>query len=182
VRRVEVHWRRWFIEWIAIFLWCGLLPVVVSTTYYAFKKSPDFDSALKSRSLPASDPLWVVRVGGKSQWKSGIAHNAASFGVNAEDTNSEQRADRLWKGALSASYQATYIARYRGTPTPTVVSVFRDVTPDGKNSYEVQDHRSGPIGSYMLYVALGSAGVLAFLKIVGVVAKRNKVTAESRNH
>jgi hypothetical protein len=181
VRRVGVRWRRWLIEWIVIFLWCGLLPVVVSTTYYAFKKTPDFDSALKSRPLSTSDLLWAVRVGGTSHYKSGLGFHATWFGVNPKGGDSEQRADRLWNGELLGSYQATYIARIRGTRLPRVVCVYRDVTKDGTNSYEVQDRGSGPIGSYMLYIASGSAGVLLFLKIVNVVAKRNKVTAERRN-
>lgn len=175
--RVEVRWRRWLIGWIITMLWCGLLPVVVSTTYYALKKTPDFDSALNSHSRAdkssASNLLWAVRVGSTSEYKSGIAVHATRFGINAEDRNSEQRAHRLWNGELIATYEATYIARFRGTPLPTVVCVFRDVAPDGTNLYEVQSHGSGPIGIYMLYIAIFSAGALVFLKIVAVVRERN---------
>lgn len=185
MRRVEVRWRRWFLEWLAVMLWFGLLPVVVSAIYYAVKIAPDLDYALESHSpsdVSSTRSLaWAVRVGGTSEYKSGPVLHATKFGVNAEGRDSEQRGHRVWNGELFGTYQATYIARYRGAPIPTVVCVFRDVTPDGKNSYEVQDRGSGPIGNYMLYIALGSAAVLVFFRIVNTVAKRNQVTAE-HNH
>jgi hypothetical protein len=178
-----MHWRRWFLEWLVMLVWLGLLPVVASAIYYAAKKSPDFDSTLKSRSLsaisPTSDLTWAVRIGGRS-YKFGIVSHATNFGVNPEDRNSEQLAHRVGAGELSATYQATYIARFRGATLPTIVCVFRDVTPDGKNLYEVQAHGSRPIGIYMLYIALASAGILSFFKIAGQVAKRKTVTAEPR--
>jgi hypothetical protein len=180
-----MYWRRWFVEWLVLLLWLGLLPIVASAIYYAVKIAPDFDSALESRSPSAvsstSDLVWAVRVGGASEYKSGLVLHATRFGVNAEDKNSAQRAHRVWDGELFGTYQATYIARYRGTPLPTVVCVFRDVTPDGKNSYEVQAHGSRPIGIYTLYIVLLSAGSLVFLKVAKVVAKRNKATAERRD-
>jgi len=181
VRRVEVRWRRWFVEWLAVLLWLGLLPVIVSATYYAVKKAPDFDSVLKSRphqnTSSAGDILWAVRVGGTSRYKSGMVLHTTNFGVNAEDRKFGQRADQVWNGELLGTYQATYIARLRSALFPTVVCVFRDVEPDGKNSYEVQPHGSGPIRTYILYVGLGSAVVLTILKAANVLAKKNTVTA-----
>jgi hypothetical protein len=54
----------------------GLLPVLVSTTYYAVKKTSDFDLTIKSRSLAynsgTSDLLWAIRVGGTSRYESGV--------------------------------------------------------------------------------------------------------------
>ena len=175
--QVEVHWRRWFLEWLVLLLWLGLLPIVASAIYYAVKIAPDFDSALKSRPFPTSDLLWAVRVGGTSHYKSAIGFKATWFGVNPGGRTSDQRADRLWNGELLGSYQATYIARFRGARLPRVVCVYRDVTKDGTNSYEVQDRGSGPIGGYMLFIALGSAGILLFFKTAKVAAKRNTVTA-----
>ena len=142
------------------------------------KNTSDFDSALESRSLAEiasmGDLLWAIRVGGTSQYESGIGVHATNVGVNAEDGNSGQRSHRVWIGELIGTYQATYIAHFRGTPLPTVICVFRDVTPDGRNSYEVQARGRGPIGTCMLYIALGSAGARVFLKSANVVAKRTK--------
>jgi hypothetical protein len=67
----------------------------------------------------------------------------------------------------------TYIACVRGMLLPTIVCVFRDVARDGPSSYEIQDRGSGPIRIYMLYIALGSAAALAFLKITKGVAGRS---------
>ena len=179
MRLDEVRWRRWLIAWIATAFWFGLLPVLVSTGYYTLKKDPDFDSALKTRSLAeipsTSGLLWAVRVGGASRYKSGAVFHATNFGINAEDRNSEQRATRVSNGELSGTYQATYIVRTRGQLVPNVVCVFRDVTPDGMKSYEVQARGSGPIGVYFVYIALASAGAQVFLKVAQVVTKRNIV-------
>jgi hypothetical protein len=179
VGRVEAHWRRWFLEWLVVFLWIGLLPVIVSAAYFALKKDAGFDSALKSRSISnipsATDLLWAVRVGGTTQHRSGIAIYSTQFGVNTEDGNSEQRGHRVSNGELKGTYQATYIARFRSPSTPTIVCVFLDVAPDGTNSYEVQTHGGRPIRNYILYSALFSAGFLAFFKIASVVAKRRTV-------
>jgi hypothetical protein len=177
MRLFEVRWHRWLIGWLATALWFGLLPVLVSTTYYAVKKTSDFDFTLKSRSLAynsrTSDLIWAIRVGGASRYKSDAFFHATNFGINAEDRNSEQRANRVSNGELSGTYQATYIARVRGMLLPTIVCVFRDVARDGTSSFEIQDRGSGPIRTYTLYIALGSAAVLALLKITKRVAGRS---------
>jgi len=173
----DVPWRRWLTGWIGTMLFFGLLPVLVSATYYAVKKTPDLDSALRSRFLAdgssTTDLLWAVRTGGASRYKSGASFHATNFGINPADTTSEQRTNRISKGELSSISQATYIVRLRGMLLPTVVCVFRNVAPDGTNSYEVQLRGSEPIRVYMLYITLGSAAALVFLKITKGVASRS---------
>jgi hypothetical protein len=177
MRLFEERWQRWLIDWLATALWFGLLPVLVSTTYYAVKKTSDFGFTLKSRSLAynsrTSDLLWAIRVGGASRYTSGGFFHATNFGINAEDRNSEQRAHRVSNGELSGTYQATDIARVQGMLLPTIVCVFRDVAPDGTSLYEIQDRGSGPIRTYTLYIALVSAAILALLKITKGVGGRS---------
>ncbi len=149
-------------------LWLGVLPLVVSVTYYAVKKAPDLDSALTGGSsfnaLSKKDVLWTIRVGGTSSYRSGVGFYSTSFGVNAEDKDSQLRASKLANRDLSRTYKGTYVVRVRAAVAPRVVCVFRDVAPDGTDAYEIQDLGSRPIGFYVLYIALGSLGILVLLK------------------
>jgi hypothetical protein len=142
--------------WIAIAFWTGLLPAGASIAYYSVKRSADVESVLKE-SRP-SDVLWVARTGSASWRKSGAAVLGSSFGINAEDSSSLQRSNKLASGNLSETSQSTYLVLLRGAALPRVLCVFRDATPNGVH-YEVEDLGSKPLGAYMVLVILGSLGI-----------------------
>lgn len=160
-------------------VWLGLLPPVVAMAYYALNKDSGFDAALKSRCLSTGNCLWTVRVGGTSSYKSGISFHSTSFGLNGEDKKSPERAQRLANGEISGAHQATYVVFLQGTLFPKVICVFRDVAPDRTNLYEIEDLGSGPIGFYVLYIVLGSLGILILLAVATMFRTRKGMTRNS---
>lgn len=176
--------RDWFVRWVVTMLWCGLLPIIVSAAYYALNKAPDFDRALNSASLEHKQPngglRWAIRIGGRSQYRSGLLVRSSWFGFNAEDLHSEDRAIKIANAELFSTYQATYIGRMRGMLLPIVACVFKDVAPNGRNLYEVDFRGSRPIGDYISWVAMTALAALAVLKIAETISRKKETATTSR--
>jgi len=167
-------------QWILLGLWCGLVPLVLTTTYYEARKPTDFDpplNLLRDKALKGS-PFWAARVGSRSYYRANVGTRATWFGVNVEDSDL-QRAERVGNGQLLASSQATYLVRGGNSMLPTVVTIFRDVSTEGKISYSTETRGRKPILFYIAYVSLGSAGIVVFLNVAGAISRRIKMRLRS---
>lgn len=174
-------WRRWILQWIITSLWCGLIPIGLAATYYAVKRSIDFDAPLESlrkEASPAARFLWVVRVGGRSYYRANIGTRATRFGVNVEDRDL-LRAERVGSGELLGTYQATYLVRGGDSMLPSVVTIFRDVTAEGTISYTTENRGRKPILIYVSYIFLGSVAVVVFLNVGSAFSRRRKTCLSS---
>jgi hypothetical protein len=175
MQSTQIPWGRWTGSWVAITLWVGLVPVLIAAGYYAIKNPDDFDPALKP--LRADGLRWSVRVGGTSCSRRTIGVGSTTFGVNAYNEDFDAGASQVWNGALNATYQATYLAWFRGTHSPTVFTVFRNVKPNGETIYGLGQNGARPIIKYLWSCALfGVVGVL-FFEVLPVVKKKWKARA-----
>jgi hypothetical protein len=104
--------------WVAITLWIGLVPILIAAGYYAVKNPDDFDPALKP--LRADSLIWSVRVGSTSCSRRTIGVGSTTFGVNAYNEDFDAGCSQVWNDSLHATYQATYLAWFRGAHSPTV--------------------------------------------------------------
>ena len=157
-------------------LWCALLPIALTVSYYAVKKPTDFDQPLNSLRKDVSlqgKSFCAVRLGSRSTSKTDWGTSATSFGINVEDS-SFQRAERLGKGELRATYQATYLARTGGSMLPVVITIFKDVTPAGGTQFKTENRGRKPILVYIAYVLLSSAVVVVFLNVTDEFNRRKK--------
>jgi len=172
----RVPWRRWILQWIITSLWCGIIPIVLSVTYYAVKRSTDFDpplASLRSGSSPIGRLLWVARMGDRSFYRANIGTRVTWFGINVED-HDFQRTERVGSGQLLGSYQATYLARGGASILPTVVTIFRDVSTEGTISYTTETRGRKPILIYVVYSLLGSAVAVVLVNTGNALSRRRK--------
>jgi hypothetical protein len=171
----QIPWARWTGSWVIITLWVGLVPLLITAGYYAIKNPEDFDPAL--RPLRADSLIWSVRIGSTSYSRRAIGVGSSTFGVNAYNADFEVGQSQVWNGALQATYQATYLAWFRGAHSPTVLTVSRNVKPNGETVYGVRQNGSRPIINYLWSCALvGVVGVL-FFEVLPVVKKKWKARA-----
>jgi hypothetical protein len=139
----QIPCRRWTGSWVAITLWVGLVPVLIAAGYYAIKNPDDFDPSLKP--LRADSLMWSVRVGSTSNSRRTIGVGSTTFGVNAYNEDFDAGCSQVWNGALHATYQATYLAWFRGAHSPTVFTAFRNVKPNGETIYGVRQNGAAPL-------------------------------------
>ncbi|MFI5113735.1 MAG: hypothetical protein ACHP7J_01230 [Terriglobales bacterium] len=140
------------------------------------KKPSDFDvplNSLREKVSPTGRLLWAVRVGGKSFYRANIGTRATSFGINVEERDF-QHARRVWNEELAGTYQATFLAHVGDSMLPTVITIFRDVTPEGTISYATESRGRKPILTYVVYILSGSAVAVVFLNIAGAFSQRRK--------
>ena len=163
-------WRRWVRAWAFLTFWLALLPGLVAATYYEFTKPSDFVPALQS--LRADGLVWAVRVGSASCSRLGGGTQSTSFGVNAENPSFLQGRKSVWNRTLESTYEATYLAWFRGALSPTVFTLFRSVTPSGEISYGAWQNGSKPFAHYVLYCVLLGAVVVVFFEVVRALDKR----------
>ncbi len=171
----QIPWVRWSRTWVVITLFVGLVPILIAAGYYTIKSPNNFDPAL--RPLRADTSLWAVRIGSTSCSGRTNGVGCLTFGANAYNADFDAAQGQVWNGALQATYQATYLAWSRGTLSPTVFTVFRNVKPNGETMYGVRQNGARPIINYLWSSALvGVVGVLLF-EVLPIVKKRWRASA-----
>jgi hypothetical protein len=171
----QIPWGRWTGSWVAITLWVGLVPVLIAAGYYTIKNPDDFDPALKP--LRADRLSWSLRVGSTSCSRRTIGVGGTAFGVNAYNEDFDAGCRQVWNGALHAKYQATYLAWFRGTHSPTVFTVFRNVKPNGQTMYGLGQNGTRPIIKYLWSCALVGVVSVLFFEFLPVVKEKWKARA-----
>jgi|ERR1700733_1844383 len=172
MQSTQIPWGRWTGSWLAITLWVGLVPVLIAAGYYAIKNRDDFDPALKP--LRADSLIWSVRVGSTSCSRRTIGVGSTTFGVNAYNEDFDAGCSEVGNGPLHATYQATYLAWFRGTHSPTVFTVFRSVKPNGETIYGVRQNGAAPLIQYLWSCALVGVVSVLFFEALPVVKKKCK--------
>jgi hypothetical protein len=156
--------------WVLFTFWLGLVPIFLGPVYYGFTKPSDFDTILQT--LRRDGLVWAVRVGSASCSKLGIGVLSSTFGLNAENPDFERGRIQVWDGRLERTYQATYLAYFRGSRWTTVFTVSRSVGPNGEVSLGVWQNGSKPIVHYLLWSVLAGLFAVVFFEVVSLLRKK----------
>lgn len=182
MRFLRDPYRRWIRTMFLFFAWCGVIPLLLIASYYALTTQTDFDPALSQlRTItPSGTSLaWAIRIGSASSHRRTIGFVSTSVGFNVDDAQSQQHRIRVTAGSeLDSTYQATYLASFRGSAFPVVMTAFRDVAWDGRVSYDVEINGLRPLRSYLLFLVASSIGGVVFFEIVHEAQQRKKQRAE----
>ncbi|HEY2361469.1 MAG TPA: hypothetical protein VGK36_10160 [Candidatus Angelobacter sp.] len=182
MRSLRYPYRRWLKTVFLFFVWFGIVPLLVFASYYALTTHIDFDPALSQlrTEAPSRNSLeWAIRVGSTSAHWSGIAFVSTSVGLNVvNDEQGQRRHIQVATGqGLDATYRATYLAKFRGSAFPVVMTAFRDVRSDGRVSYDIEINGLRPARFYFLWIAMCSIVAVIFFELVGVAEKNKKLRA-----
>ncbi len=176
-------YRRWLWTALLFFGWCGLGSIILIAGYYAVTANTDFDPALtKLRTSPEPQNRlgWVIRVGSSSAHWTGAAFVSNSVGYNVDDAESQRRRHAVFDGVgLTETRSATYLAEFRGSVLPVVITAFRDVNPDGRITYDAELKGRRPIASCFLFLAGGSVFAGIFFELVRIAQHRRRTIATS---
>jgi hypothetical protein len=149
-------YRRWLKTGLLIFLWCGVAPIVFSGGYYALRKPADFDpllSQLRDGQYSGQNLAWAIRIGSSSSRRNGIGWRSTYFGFIVDDSEGERHHTQVTDETLAFTSCATYLAKFNRSAFPTVMTAFRDVTPDQRISYSMERYGLKPARSYLVLMA-----------------------------
>jgi|SRR5271154_4136528 len=162
--------RRLLRAWVWFTCWLGLVPILIGPVYYGLTKPSDFDTTLQT--LRRDGLVWAVRVGSASCSKLDIGMQSSTFGLNAENPDFERGKTQVWNGRLEQTYQATYLAYFRGSRWPAVFTVCRSTWPNGEISSGVWQNGPEPIAHYLLWSVLIGFFAVVFFEVVNRLRKK----------
>jgi hypothetical protein len=169
-------YRRWLKQLLLALAWFGIAPLVFVAGYYSLTKPTDFDTALsqlRSGARPGDTLAWAIRIGSESLHANDIGWSSNFFGFNVDDSEAQQHRTQVTSGrTLDATYQATYLAKFKSSSLPVVVTAFRDVTPQRQVINSVKVNGLRPMRSYLLFIAVGSVFAVAFFEMVDFFKNR----------
>jgi hypothetical protein len=171
MQSIRFPWQRWLRSWLIFALWLGLMPVVVTATYYLVKKPSDFEPGLKL--LQPDKPVWALRVGSASCERPNLSINSASFGVNADNPSFDRARSEVWNRDLYGTYQATYVGWFRGAVLPEVFTVSRNLTRRGDVSYGTWRNGRKPIANYLFLILIVGTFATFIVEVIGVFQKKS---------
>lgn len=158
------------------FVWFGIAPLVVVAGYYYLAKPTDFDpvlSQLRSGAQSGDKLVWAIRIGSQSWHADGTGWSSHFFGFNVDDSDAERHRTQVTSGrTLDASYQATYLAKFKSSSLPLLVTAYRDVTPQRQVIYSVNVNGLRSLRFYLLFTVVGSVFAVAFLEMVCFLKNR----------
>ena len=166
-------WRRWLVTTIMLFAWCGITPLLLAIGYYALTAHTDFDTLISELHRDTSQPMvWAVRVGSASSYQGSIGIVSSSFGFNADDPAPAIKLPT--EAEITGRYKATYLAKFRGSTFPTVLTAHRVATSNGGAFYATQVNGLRPVWSYLEFLAVFAVIGVLFFESVAYSKRKQK--------
>ena len=140
----------------------------------------DFDPLLSQlRVRPHSGQIlrWAIRNGSTSAHRNDIGRSSRSLGFTVDDIEAERHHLQLTEGTLDATYRATHIAKFNGSPFPVVMTAFRDITPDRRTSYSMELNGLKPVRSYLMVLGTVSIFIAVFFELIDLSGHRKRPSA-----
>lgn len=167
-----------------IFLWCGVAPILLIGGYYALRKPADFDpllSQLRNGQYSGQNLAWAIRIGSSSFQRNGIGWSSTYFGFTVDDSEAERRNIQVAEGTLAFTSSATYLAKFNRSAFPTVMTAFRDVTPDQRTSYGMVRNGLKPARWYLMLMATVSIIAVILFELINRKRRRREQPATLLN-